>query len=711
MEGLYPGNRWAGGTAVAAGALGLSLWAQGPSETSDRTRALQELRTLLATPVKVATGTATPWSGAPASVTVITAADLEAMGATSLDEALAMVPGLHVSGSGPLGANRYLFRGVVSTFNPQVLLLVDGVPQTSVVRGDRSGVVGTRIPASAIARIEVIRGPGSAVYGEEAFAGIIHVHTRVAEGLEGTQAGLSVGSFGTREGWVNHGGSHGGFQLGLSASAYATDGPGRTLEADGQTGFDQLAPTLPPASRAPGRFDLQGRHGDFALDLGRGAWHFRAGQEVRLQVGMGQGGANALDPDGRLASHRTQASLTYAESGLGGGWDLEVVGSYRRVTQEVQQLLHLFPAGAFFGAFPEGFIGNPGWIEARRRLEGTAVYGGAPDHRVRLGAGVDRGEMVRVTETKNFDGAYQPLPGGVTDVSGTPLDWLPLRHRTSHHAFAQDEWTRGGWTLTTGLRFDRFSDVGSSTNPRIALVGEVADGWTLKLLHGRAFRAPAFVELWGRNNPVAFGNPDLRPERLTTTEAVAGWKASEDLLMELNLFHTTIRDAITFLPDPGGTRTAQNADRLRGQGGELSLTYAPSTRFRITANASYQDMRDEATDQPLGEAPRARAYLRVDRRFLTYWQADLQGTWVGTRPRAASDPRADLKGYTTVDAVLRRERLFGQVDLRLVVRNLFGRQVREPSAAPNPGAPFVDIPYDYPQAGRSVMVELGVRGR
>ncbi|HJV88989.1 MAG TPA: TonB-dependent receptor [Holophagaceae bacterium] len=697
--------------AAFLGTLAMALVAQGPSEDPDRARSLQELKALMATPVKVATGTAMPWSEAPASVTVITGADIEAMGADSLDDALAMVPGLHVSASGALGTNRYLFRGVVSTFNPQVLLLVDGVPQTSVVRGDRSGVVGRRIPASAIAWIEVIRGPGSAVYGEEAFAGIVHVHTRVAAGLEGTQGGLALGSYRSREAWAGHGGALGGFQLGLTASGYQTDGPRRVLEADAQTGFDQLAPLLPAASRAPGAMDLQGRYGDVNLDLGRGDWHFRAGQEVRLDLGMGQGGANALDPDGRIASHRTQASLSYARTGMGSGWDLEVLASYRRITQEVQHLFHLLPAGAFFGAFPDGFIGNPGWIEASRRLEGTAVYSGWANHRVRVGLGVDRGEMVRVTETKNFDSAFNPLPGGLTDVSGTDLDWLPLKHRTSHHAFAQDEWSFRGWTLTTGLRFDRFSDVGSSTNPRIALVGEVAPGWMLKLLHGQAFRAPAFVELWGRNNPVAFGNPDLRPERLSTTEAVLGWKATEDLLVELNLFHTNIRDAITFLPDPGGTRTAQNSDRLRGQGGELSLTYAPSTRFRITANASYQDMRDEVTDLPLGEAPRARAYLRLDRRFLTYWQADLQGTWVGTRPRAAVDPRGDLKGYTTLDAVLRRERLFGQVDLRLVVRNLLDRQGREPSAAPNAGAPFVDIPYDYPLAGRSVMVELLVRGR
>ncbi len=702
------GARWALG-----GCLGLALGAQSPNESPDRANALQELKALMATPVKVATGTPTAWQVVPASVTVITSADLEAMGADSLDDALAMVPGLHISGSGQVGVNRYFFRGVVSTFNPQALLLVDGVPQTSVVRGDRSGVVGTRIPATAIARIEVIRGPGSAVYGEEAFSGIIHVHTRAAEGLEGTQGGVAVGSFNSREAWANHGGSLGPFQVGFTASGYRTDGHGGTLEADAQTGWDRLVGLPTPASRAPGKVNLGGRYGDFNLDLSRGAWHLRAGQEVRQEMGMGQGAANALDPDGRLASHRTLLSVTYDQAGLGAGWDVQVIGSYRRATQEVQNLIHLFPAGALqFGAFPEGFLGNPGWVEANRRLEASTVYSGLLDHRIRLGLGVDRGELVSVTETKNFDAAFQPLPGGLTDVSGTPADWIPLKHRTSHHAFVQDEWAVKGWSLTTGLRFDHFSDVGSSTNPRIALVGPLAEGWTLKVLHGQAFRAPAFLELWGRNNPLSEGNEHLHPERLTTTELGLGWQPNDDLMIDLNLFTTRIRDAITFVPDASGlTRTARNADRLSGRGGELSLVYAPSTRMRITANASYQDTRDRATDLPLGEAPRARAYLRIDRRFLTYWQADLQGTWVGTRPRPATDPRPDLKGFTTVDAVLRRERIFGFMDLRLTVHNLFNRDVREPSSAPTAGAPFVDIPHDLPQAGRSVMVEIAVRGR
>ena len=695
---------------ILLGALASLLAAQ---EGDDRLRALQELRTLLTTPVEVATGTPTPFREAPASVTVITAEDLEAMGAESLDEALAMVPGLHVSASGALGAPRYFFRGVVSFFNPQALLVIDGVPLVSVVRGDRVGLVGTRLPVSAIARIEVIRGPGSALYGEEAFAGVILVHTRVAEGLAGTRVGLGAGSFASRGAWLNHGGTYGGYQVALTASAAETEGSDRRLEADAQTGFDQLGAALgaPPASRAPGPQAYGGRSGDLALAVGRGGWRLDLAQETREDMGTGPGGAMALDPQGRLASHRSRAALRYTPADLPEGWEAQAVATYGRQTQEIQRNLQLLPPGAFFGAFPAGFIGSPGYLEAQRGLEAHAVYGGWTAHRVRAGLGVDRREVLSIRETKNFDATFAPLPGGVQDVSNTPADWMPLRHRTILHAFAQDEWGLGTWTLTTGLRFDRFSDIGASTNPRLAMVGPLAEGWTLKLLHGQAFRAPAFVELWGRNNPVSLGNPDLRPERLSTTEAALGWQATDALLVECGLYVTRIRDFINFEPDPAGTRTARNADRLKGQGGELSLVYAPSSTFRLTAHGSYQELRDAATDRPLGEAPRTEAYLRLDHRFRPAWQADLQATWVGVRPRADGDPRAPLGGYATLDAILRRERLFGAWEVRLAVRNLLDRDVREPSQGPSAGAAFVDIPRDLPQPGRTVSVELAWRSR
>jgi outer membrane receptor for ferrienterochelin and colicin len=124
--------------------------------------------------ISIATGGRRPIAKAPAVATVITAEDIKAIGATDLDEVLETVPGLHVArnffGYNPI----YTFRGIYSDFNAQALVLINGIPITNLFVGDRSQIWGG-MPVEAIARIEVIRGPGSALYGADAFAGVINI--------------------------------------------------------------------------------------------------------------------------------------------------------------------------------------------------------------------------------------------------------------------------------------------------------------------------------------------------------------------------------------------------------------------------------------------------------------------------------------------------------------------------------------------------------
>ena len=115
--------------------------------------------------ISIATGIAQPIHRAPSIATVITAADIEAMGITELDEALETVPGLHVVPNGFQGYESvYTIRGIFTNFNPEVLLLINGIPVTSSLTGGR-GPLWKGLTVNNIARIEVIRGPGSAIYG------------------------------------------------------------------------------------------------------------------------------------------------------------------------------------------------------------------------------------------------------------------------------------------------------------------------------------------------------------------------------------------------------------------------------------------------------------------------------------------------------------------------------------------------------------------
>ena len=163
----------------------------------------------------LATGTATPLDKAAAVATVITEEDILAMGATDINEVLETVPGLHVGRSDQSFAPKFNIRGITSTQNAETLMLINGIPITSLFAGNRSQAWGG-MPVKAIKRIEIIRGPSSALYGAEAFSGVINIITKNRKDIHGTNAGFRASSFDTKASWLEHGGTYNGFELGLS---------------------------------------------------------------------------------------------------------------------------------------------------------------------------------------------------------------------------------------------------------------------------------------------------------------------------------------------------------------------------------------------------------------------------------------------------------------------------------------------------------------
>ena len=158
--------------------------------------------------ISIATGVTQPIAKAPAVASVVTAEEIEKIGARDIDDVLETIPGLHVArditGYNPI----YTFRGIYAGFNPQVLMLINGIPITNLFNGDRNVVWGG-MPVQSISRIEVIRGPGSALYGADAFAGVINIVTHEANGEEHFEAGARYGTFNTKDFWVSKGGSVG----------------------------------------------------------------------------------------------------------------------------------------------------------------------------------------------------------------------------------------------------------------------------------------------------------------------------------------------------------------------------------------------------------------------------------------------------------------------------------------------------------------------
>lgn len=673
--------------------------------------------------ISIATGSRQPIAKAPAVATVVTARDIKAMGATDLDDVLESVPGLHVSRSN-VGYNPvYAIRGIFSNFNPQVLVLINGIPITNLFVGDRSQVWGG-MPVEAITRIEVIRGPGSAVYGADAFAGVINIITKTAQDIDGTEIGGRAGSFDTRDAWALHGGTWGGFDIAVALEYHDTDGQSETIDADAQTALDSLFGTS--ASLAPGGVNLQRENFDARLDIARGDWRLRAGLQRRRNFGNGAGVAQALDPDNRFSSDRWNIDLTYHDPEFSEHWDVQAQMSYLDTSTEVERNLLLLPPGTLLPigsdgninpfapvglvSFPDGFIGNPEVFERHYRFDTTAFYSGFERHLVRLGAGFNMNEIDKVKATQNFgtsviDGTVSPIDGTLTDLSDTPFAFLPEDERKNYYAFLQEVWSfASDWELTAGLRYDHYSDFGDTVNPRLALVWSMRYDLTGKLLYGRAFRAPAFAETRNINNPAALGNPDLDPETIQTIELAFDYRYSEALQFDLGLFRYRWDDIISFVPDAGGTtRTAQNGGKQKGYGLEFELEWRPDRQLAVLGNYAYQNSKDEKSHHDAGNAPEHQVYVRARWDFVPDWQLTPQINWVIGRERAPGDNRRSIDDYATVDLALRRSDIGGHWEAAFLVKNLFDVDAREPSLA---GVPAASIPNDLPLAGRSLFGEL-----
>ncbi|MBI2380729.1 MAG: TonB-dependent receptor [Gammaproteobacteria bacterium] len=650
--------------------------------------------------VSIATGTATPVARAPSVASVITADDIEAMGARNLEEALESVPGLHVSRSGEAMAPRYFFRGITSKYNAQTLVLVNGTPLTSVVRGDR-GIVWGSFPVHGIARIEIIRGPGSALYGADAFAGVINIITKAYDNIR-NGAGISAGSFSSQGAWLEAKTEVAGWRPALSLEYQRSDGHDEAIDSDAQSLLDALQ-LAPAASHAPDGPNTGYEALDAWLDVSNDRWHGRAGYQKRNDVGTGQGIASALDPHGKFGSERILAELAYDSKDVAKDWELSAKGSYLRTTQNIESDLNLLPPGTLFGLYPNGIIGNPEYFEQTSRLELNAFYTGLLEHRIRIGAGYHYGDVYKTKETKNFATDLSPLPG-LVDVSDTAAVYLPEKSRDGHFVFVQDEWqVAPDWQMTLGVRHDRYSDFGSTTNPRFALVWTTSQRLTSKLLYGKAFRAPSFGELYAVNNPVSRGNLALQPEVLTSYELAFSYQFDMPLTIDANVFRYEIDDIIDFIPDVGQpTLTAQNANSRKGNGLEIEARYKFNDNLQLHASYSTQDAEDRDTGEAAGVAPDNKLYARMDWRFHDEWH--LVGQWmrVGERAREANDPRKSLEGYASTDLILRRDAVAsGKFGFSAGIYNAFDESILEPSLGPSAGSNAINIPGDLPQAGRT----------
>ena len=657
------------------------------SETESFERLLGQAETV-ADNVSIATSYSQPIQAAPAVTTVITAQQIRETGARNLIEILEFVPGFFIGHIAVTTEPVIGVRGFTSSFNQTILILLDGIPQNEYVFGDRLTKMGI-VPIDIIERIEIMRGPGSALYGADAYSAVINIVTQHTP-PEKNQVVVGAGSQRTRNARLFGGGRTSGFNIVGALEFRQTDGDETYFATDVQTNLDALFGTH--ASLAPSWANThQGQFGahlnisnpDTTLTL-------RAAQQRDIGLNVGLGGA--FDPFGHIDTTTLEGLLEKTVNGL--NWTAKGSLNMSFLRYALNDI-HYLPAGTF-GLFPEGVIAHSKFDEDTTRAQGTWSYTGWPAHRLTLGTGLERSHVRTRLDQRNYsiiDGMVVPM-GSLQDVDDAPTLGALSFSRDLLFGLVQDEWGfHPDWTLTWGIRLDHYNDFGTIFSPRLALVWDSSSYLTTKLLYGKGFRSPSLLDRDARHIPSVAGNADLNPEKLNSLELAFDYRPQAWLTTRLNLFYQRTEDQIRLQNDGGATSYPENVGQQKGRGLELETKWTISRRTELYGAYAYQKNTDETTGADAGYSPHHQILARLLHRVQP-WQFSIQARYVGRRNRIKEDTLPGVNTYTLVDTFVRRQ-IIPDLDIGLHIWNLFDIDAEEsrfgtafPSDTPLPGRTF-----------------------
>jgi iron complex outermembrane receptor protein len=697
--------------------------------------------------VHVATKIGRPLRETPGAVDVVDRDEARTHGWTSLADVLYQQPGFAPAQDydrRTVGA-RGLFEG---WNNNHLLHLVDGVPWNDNLYG--SAYTWEITPLAMARTVEVLRGPGSALYGSYAMNGVVQVNTVSAVDLGGVgMAEVRAGNQGTLAYDLLAGFGAGKPVSGvIGYSSSETDG-NEYPSYDGSARLDS-APSSTPAADELARFDTRDRRSSRYLwakveargdDLGaldaqlhEQYWDFETGHGWLWWIpDFGE----SMDETRRLASLRWRPEVA-----RDGRLAQEYVLRFQR--HSIDWSTRYYPNGAFDGYYPAGM-----WEDldthaddlfARAQLQwnlgdrAEALFGVEADRFLYDG---DH-EHDATVDVDDAAGGYPPFPNGATMPLGPWLDPLLDHPIDSLGGYGQltarkrsglpIELTLGARWDHTKVDYDAIAEPGrpqrsrtfDEVSPRAAVVFLPGDTVAVKLMTGRAFRAPTPTELAGAHTfSLASNIEQLDPERVTTTEVETEWRATRRLTLRADLFHTRFENQIAY--SAANFNLSTNLFTTETSGLETELLYARG-RFSGFANGTF-DRRDdeEVIDVTIAPSPDRVAWApaRVANLGASWRAADYSAAlvvhWQGPVERRASEvgvqtlplstavldldlyrPR-DVASWTSVDARVAHALPHG-FEIALEARNLLDRD-REL-------VKVLAFPFDYRQETRRWLVSL-----
>jgi outer membrane receptor protein involved in Fe transport len=519
-------------------------------------------------------------SDAPTAVTVITAQNIKDYGYRTVADIVQSVRGLYIDSDrnySNVGTRGFSIPGDV---NNRVLILLDGYRLNDATYDQ--GPLGTEFPVDIdlIERVEYLPGAGSAIYGNNAFFGVINIITKSGKNFTGKGAEISgrVASYGTDQERVSFG-KHfdNGLEMLLSATRHDSDGENRLF-------FPELnAQAFNNGITSHGNFDNAERL------FGKFSWQhltFEAGYSKRNK-GLPVGYYNTVfnDPRNQNGDQHVFFNLTYND----------LISDHLELYARAYHGRYDYPGTWIYDDPPITVykeLGLGRWWGTEVRLVSTHF----DDHKLMVG-----GEFQDNYQLSNDFAAVSPANPAATAGFKQSTDRYGL--------YLQDEWSIfDNFIVNAGVRYDRLSYAGDAINPRLALIYKPWDNTSFKFLYGTSFRAPSANELY-YTDPTTQANSNLKPEHIKTYEGIIEYQPDRSLRLTAVGFHYEINNLIQLKETPsqipGGDPKNQfiNAGVNKAWGAEFEAEKLWDYGSRLRVSYTWTNAFDAETQQPLINSP------------------------------------------------------------------------------------------------------------